>query len=112
MFVAIYRWRLHPGLEQDFVANWQRITTLGLAAGSGGSSLFQDADGCWVAIARWPSREARDCFFEQMERADADPEMRALARAAIVESFPAQELHCVLDGWVPLDAAAPAAAVS
>ena len=111
MFVAIYRWRLQPGLEQDFIANWQRITTLGLAAGSCGSSLFKDADGLWVAIARWPSRDARSHFFEQMEREDAEPEMRKRARLAVIESFPAQELQSVLDCWTP-QGGATAVAVS
>ncbi|MEP6897668.1 MAG: antibiotic biosynthesis monooxygenase [Rhodanobacter sp.] len=101
MFVAIYRWRLHPGLEQDFIVNWQRITTLGRAAGSGGSSLFKDADGCWVAIARWPSQDARDQFFEQLRSEGADPAMQERARSAVAESFPAQELQQVIDDWAP-----------
>jgi heme-degrading monooxygenase HmoA len=102
VFVAIYRWRLHPGLEQDFIANWQRITLLGLAAGSDGSSLFKDAEGNWVTIARWSSSEARDRFFGQLRREGADPAMQQLANAAIVESFPAQELQQMIDHWVPV----------
>jgi hypothetical protein len=104
VFVAIYRWRLHPGLEQDFIANWQRITLLGLTAGSGGSSLFRDADGHWVAIARWSSSEARERFFAELRRAGADPAMQEQANAAIAESFPAQELQQVIDHWTPLTA--------
>jgi hypothetical protein len=103
MFVAIYRWRLHPEREQDFIANWHRITLLGLAAGSGGSSLFKDTEGCWVAIARWASVEAREHFFQLMEGDYADPGMRERARLAIIERLPAQELHSVLDCWAPLD---------
>lgn len=99
MFVAIYRWRLHPEREQDFVSNWHRITRLGLAAGSGGSSLFKDAQGNWVAIARWPSRAARERFFEQLEASDAEPEMAERARLAVIERLPAEELESVLDGW-------------
>jgi heme-degrading monooxygenase HmoA len=102
MFVAIYRWRLHPGREQDFVANWHRITQLGLAAGSGGSSLFKSSEGHWVAIARWPSREARERFFEQLDGHDAEPEMSARAQLAVIERLPAEELECVLDCWAPL----------
>ncbi|WP_329741169.1 antibiotic biosynthesis monooxygenase [Dyella sp. A6] len=99
MFVAIYRWRLHPGLEQDFIANWQAITALGLAAGSGGSSLFRDADGCWVAIARWPSREARTAFFAQLAAEAIDPALGERARQAVIERFPDQELEPVRDMW-------------
>jgi heme-degrading monooxygenase HmoA len=103
MFVAIYRWRLHPEREQDFIANWHRITRLGLAAGSGGSSLFRDAEGCWVAIARWTSREAREHFFQLMEGDYADPGLRERAQLAIIERLPPQELESVLECWAPLN---------
>ncbi len=99
MFVAIYRWRLHPEREQDFVANWQRITLDGLAGGSGGSSLFRNADGVWVAIARWPSRHARDTFFSKLDVSGDAPEMAARARLAVIERFPDEELDSVLDCW-------------
>jgi hypothetical protein len=26
MFIVLYRWRLHPGMEDSFVAAWSRIT--------------------------------------------------------------------------------------
>ncbi len=101
MFVAIYRWRLHPEREQDFVANWQRITLGGLAGGSGGSSLFRNAQGVWVAIARWPSREARDVFFGALDGSDAEPQMSERARLAVIERMPDEELDGVLDCWAP-----------
>lgn len=110
MFVAIYRWRLHADFEQDFVANWHRITRLGLAAGSGGSSLFKDAEGCCVAIARWSSREAREQFFQQMEGDDSDRDMRERAALAIIERLPPQELDSLLDCWAPFTAPAGASA--
>jgi len=106
VFVAIYRWRLQAGLEQDFIANWQRITALGLAAGSGGSSLFKGSDGRWVAIARWPSREARTSFFAQLEREDAEPAMRERACQAVLESFPEEELESAVDMWTSMSGAA------
>lgn len=107
MFVAIYRWRLHPGLEQDFIANWQAVTALGRAAGSGGSSLFRDADGCWVAIARWPSRQARTAFFAQLATGAVDPASAERARRAVIERFPDQELEPVLDMWSTLPGDVP-----
>ena len=106
MFVAIYRWRLQVGLEQDFIANWQRITALALVAGSGGSGLFKGSDGRWVAIARWPSREARTNFFAQLAREDADAALRERARQAVLESFPDEELESVLDMWTSVPGAA------
>lgn len=99
MFVAIYRWRLDPALEQDFVANWQRITLEGLAGGSGGSSLFRNAQGIWVAIARWPSREARDTFFHGIDGGSAETEAGRRARLAVIERLPDEELDSVLDCW-------------
>jgi hypothetical protein len=102
MFVAIYRWRLHPEREQDFIVNWQRITRLGYTAGSGGSSLFRNAQGVWVAIARWPSRATRDHFFEQMDAAEAESDLSKRARLAVIERLPEEELDCVLDCWTAL----------
>ena len=101
MFVAIYRWRLHPQREQDFVANWQRITLGGLACGSGGSSLFRNAQGIWVAIARWPSRAARDRFFRELDGSSDESEMSKRARLAVIERLPDEELDSVLDCWAP-----------
>jgi heme-degrading monooxygenase HmoA len=102
MFVAIYRWRIDPDGEHDFVANWHRITRRGLVAGSGGSSLFRDAEGCWVAIARWESRQARDHFLQSLTSDEADAALNERARAAVLQRFPDQELDGVLDCWAPL----------
>lgn len=104
MFVAIYRWRIDPNGEHDFVANWRRITRRGLAVGSGGSSLFRDADGCWVAIARWESRQARDRFLQSLNGDEADAALNERARASVLQRFPDQELDGVLDCWAPLPA--------
>jgi hypothetical protein len=104
MFVAIYRWRIDPEGEHDFVANWHRITRRGLAAGSGGSSLFRDAEGCWVAIARWESRQARDAAMRNLAGDAADAELSERARRAVLQRFPDQELDGVLDCWAPLPA--------
>jgi len=102
-FVAIYRWRLKPGLECDFIENWRRITEQARLAGSGGSSLFRGVDGNWVAIARWPSREARSSFFASYDGQTCDDTrvqlMQAKADAAIEMRYPAQELDLVLDLW-------------
>lgn len=105
MFVVIYRWRLHPGLEPDFIANWQQLTELGIMAGSGGSSLFKHADGCWVAIARWSSRDAREHAFAKLASDSLDPALGERASRAVIERFPDQELESVLDLWTPMAAA-------
>lgn len=108
MFIAIYRWRLDPEREQDFVTHWQRITVDGIAAGSGGSSLFRGRQGIWVAIARWPSRLARDQFFAAQDDRNADPLASARAREAIIERLPDEELDSEVDLWAAFpDPAAP-----
>lgn len=100
MFVAIYRWRLHPGQEEVFREGWRRITELACGrCGSGGSALFRDRDGTWVAIARWPSREARErCF----AGGSLDAEASALMRAATAAKLPDLELEGDTDLWRPL----------
>ena len=94
MFVAIYRWRVRPEREADFVAAWERVTrAIHASCGSGGSALFRDDDGTFVAVARWPDRETRD----RCEASGADD--LAIMRACIEESFPERRLECVSDLW-------------
>ncbi|MDB5470470.1 MAG: hypothetical protein JWR84_2030 [Caulobacter sp.] len=100
MFVAVYRMRLRPGSEARYEADWHTVTQIALDRfGSGGSALFKEADGTYVAIARWPSREHRKAFFE---RPDVDAALSARQHAAILERLPAMELDLVDDLWAPL----------
>lgn len=100
MFVAVYRMRLKPGLEERYAKDWVDVTQVAIDHyGSGGSALFKGDDGVWTAIARWPDREARQRFFE---REDFDPEQRARQQEAIVERLPTLELDGVIDMWTPL----------
>jgi heme-degrading monooxygenase HmoA len=97
VFVAIYRWRLQPGREDDFRRAWIGLTEIiRVRCGSGGSSLFRDADETFVGIARWPSRAAWErCF----ANGPLDPEMSALMRASVLEQLPTSELEGVADLW-------------
>jgi len=100
MFVAIYRFRVRPGLESRYAADWQAATDIAIKEyGSAGSALCQEPDGTFVAIARWRCREDRQRFFN---RADADPEARARQAEAIVERFPTLELDVIDDRWTAL----------
>ena len=57
-FAVIYRWRLKPGLEEQFREGWERATrTLLATRGALGSRLHRARDGSWVAYAQWPSHE-------------------------------------------------------
>lgn len=99
MFVAIYRMRLRPGAEAQYEADWHAATRVAIDQfGSGGSSLFREADGTYVAIARWRSREDRQAFFD---RNDFDPVQRQRQRDAVLDSLPGMELDLIDDVWVP-----------
>ena len=57
MFVAAYRWTVHPGKEEQFRAAWRRGTELIRALyGSLGSRLHRDEEGRFVGVAEWPDR--------------------------------------------------------
>jgi hypothetical protein len=60
-------------------------------------TLFHAQDGTWVAIARWPDRDARTrCF----EHGSLDPEASRMVREAVLESFNEMELESSDDLWV------------
>ncbi|MEZ5308248.1 MAG: antibiotic biosynthesis monooxygenase [Pyrinomonadaceae bacterium] len=99
-FAVLYRWRLHPGSEQDFVAAWSRASELLLANhGSLGSRLHRGADGWWYSYAQWPSAEARDVAFAA-EPLDAEATERM--RDAIAERLPEIVLESVADFMVAI----------
>lgn len=82
MFVAIYRWRLRPGMESQFVDGWERVTkAIYAACGSYGSRLHRCEDGTWLAYARWPDVATRERC-NHMEQ-----EGRHLMRDAVAEDF-------------------------
>ena len=96
MFVVMYRWRLKSGKEESFREGWERITRLAYArCGSAGSALLTGDDGVWCAVARWPSREAREACFAQA----LDDEASAMMREAVAERLPDIEMDMVLDLW-------------
>ena len=89
MFVAVYRWRLKPGMEDQFVDGWQRVTrAIRRSCGGYGSRLHQCSDGTWLAYARWPDAATRDaCEHEE-------PEGHRLMRDAVAEDF--DEVLCTI----------------
>ncbi len=82
MFVAVYRWRLKPGMEDQFVDGWERVTgAIRRSCGSYGSRLHRCSDGTWLAYAAWPDAATRDaCEHEE-------PEGHRLMRDAVAEDF-------------------------
>ncbi|MCW2776423.1 MAG: Antibiotic biosynthesis monooxygenase [Frankiales bacterium] len=82
MFTAVYRWRLRPGSEAQFVEGWERVTrAVHAQCGSYGSRLHRCTDGTWLAYARWPDAATRDaCEHDEHEG-------RQMMREAVLEEF-------------------------
>jgi len=94
-FIVLYRWKLHAGQEQSFVAAWSRVTQLLKAKrGALGSRLHQGSDGIWYAYAQWPTAEAREQAFAL---GSADPQASAAMREAIAECLPEVILAVIED---------------
>ncbi|SEI40119.1 antibiotic biosynthesis monooxygenase family protein [Frateuria terrea] len=97
-FAVLYRWKLHEGAEEKFVAAWSRISALLLEQkGSLGSRLHKGPDGWWYSYAQWPSAETREQAFAGPS---ADGEASRQMREAIAESLPELELESVADFMV------------
>ena len=94
-FSVLYRWRLHPGKEEQFVQAWTRISyLLRDERGSLGSRLHRGEDNIWYSYAQWPSEEKRRLAFS-MPALDAEAGLKM--REAIAESFPEIVLKSVSD---------------
>lgn len=96
MFIVLYRWRVKPRLEQQFVAAWsERTAYLREKYDSLGSRLHRGGDGIWYSYAQWKSAEQR----EQALRAEAGKLSAASEkmRAAIEETFSEIELETAAD---------------
>lgn len=94
-FVAIYRWRLHPRMEAQFIKGWTRISELYLHRhGSLGSRLHRGPDDIWYSYAQWPNEASREKAF----LADTlDKDAGELMRGAIAETLPEIVLEPIVD---------------
>jgi heme-degrading monooxygenase HmoA len=94
-FTVLYRWRLRPGAEADFVKSWTRLSELLRSErGSLGSRLHRGPDDVWYSYAQWPSAEARKKAFAQDP---VDASATELMRASIAETLPEIALSPVVD---------------
>lgn len=94
MFIILYRWRIKPQLEQQFIESWSEITKFYREIfGSLGSRLHRGDDGLFYGYAQWQSAEQREKAFENMPELPA----RANMRQAIEESFPEIQLETISD---------------
>ena len=94
MFCVIYRWRVKPELEKQFVENWSKITEIYIENfGGKGSRLHRGEDGLFYAYAQWNSDEDRQKAFQNFPESSASKKMRE----AIIESFPEIKLDSITD---------------
>jgi hypothetical protein len=77
MIVFLYRWRIRPGFERQFIDSWSEITAYYREnAGSLGSRLHKGSDGLWYGYAQWKSAEDRSTAFENRPAHSAREKMQ------------------------------------
>lgn len=100
-FVVIYRWRLHPGKEQQFIDSWTRNTPEIIKhCGGLGSRLHRADDGSWLAYAQWPDRATWERYYNVPDRRSESA--RQLSKEAIAETLPYLLLEPRQDFLLPL----------
>ena len=84
MFVVLYRWRVKPEFETQFVESWSEITAhLRSTYDSLGSRLHRGNDGLFYAYAQWKSADDRKYAFANAIELEAGE----LMKDAIAESL-------------------------
>ncbi len=85
---VIYRWRVKPGLEEQFARAWSEGTAaIHARCASYGARLHRPAEGgdLWVSYARWPDEASRAACFAQNDFRDIG---FATMREAVAETLP------------------------
>ncbi len=96
MFVVLYRWRIKPNLESQFVENWSaRTAYLREKYDTLGSRLHRGNDGIWYSYAQWESADQRTQAFAL--EANTISEASQKFQEAIEEIFPEIQLEIVSD---------------
>jgi hypothetical protein len=99
-FAVIYRVRLHPGMESQYIAAWSRVTErLRAERGGLGSRLHRGPEGIWYAYAQWPTAAART---EAFALGPVDAEAERQMRDAISERLAEIVLEPVADYLLPV----------
>lgn len=58
MFIAIYKFKVISGKEQDFIKSWEDLTELiSNFEGSLGSRLHKESEQVFIAYAQWPDKK-------------------------------------------------------
>jgi len=94
MLVFLYRWRINPEKEAQFIEAWSEITAYYRENfDSQGSRLHRGDDGIFYAYAQWESAEQRENAFRNSPKSEAGERMRE----AIEESFGEVRLEILAD---------------
>ena len=94
MFIILYRWRIKPEKEAQFIEAWSEITAFYRENfDSLGSRLHRGDDGIFYAYAQWGSAEDRENAFANSPDLEASTKMKE----AIEENFEAVVLEKVSD---------------
>src|SRR5687768_14901002 len=94
MLVFLYRWRIKPEKEAQFIEAWSEITAYYRENfDSLGSRLHRGDDGVFYAYAQWKTAEQRANAFQNSPKSEAGTKMRE----AIAESFPEVRLEILSD---------------
>jgi choline dehydrogenase-like flavoprotein len=96
MFVVLYRWRIRPEMETQFIAAWSEVTDYYRQNERNwrGSRLHRGSDGIFYSYAQWTSAEDRRRAFENRPEL---PAASAKMREAVDESFSEIVLETVAD---------------
>ncbi|HEX7048123.1 MAG TPA: antibiotic biosynthesis monooxygenase [Gammaproteobacteria bacterium] len=85
MFIIIYRWRIHPGREEEFRAAWEELSEQYIQLrGQRDAKLSQGNDGVWIGKAIWPDR---DSYILALERGVTDPQIANRMNACVAEKL-------------------------
>lgn len=76
MFIVLYRWRINPEKEQQFIEGWSEVTEYFRQNwDSLGSRLHRGSDGLFYGYAQWKSAEDREKAFENAAKLDGSNKM-------------------------------------
>ena len=96
MFAVLYRWRVKPEFETQFIESWSEITTYFRENhDSLGSRLHRGGDGFWYGYAQWKSAGQRERAFTADLRTLSEASRKI--REAIEESLPETILDVISD---------------
>ena len=102
MFIAVYRWKVKQGLEEQFREGWRRGTVaIRRRHGSFGSRLHRTREGDFVGYAQWPSEKLWQSVYDAKFPHD-DKEAGKMFRDAIEISYGPELLMEVTDDLLDL----------